>query len=349
MELNAGFWRGKRVLVTGHTGFKGAWLCLWLQHLAAEVVGVARKPPTDPSLHVLARVGEHTVDCEGDVRDLDAMRRAIADHAPEVVFHLAAQPLVRRGLADPRGTYETNVMGTINVLEAIRRVDAVRVAVNVTSDSCYDNRRWVWGYREDEPKGGHDPYSSSKACSELVTEAYRRSFLAAPDAARLASARADNVFGGGDWAADRLVPDLLRAAEADEPVRLRQPDAVRPWQHVLNALSGYLLLAERAHGDAGFAGGWNFGPPDDDIRPVRWIAERLGVPWRGDAGAHPAESRAVKLDSSKARMRLGWRPRWSLEEGLARTVAWHRSRRAGEDLRTASLAQIAAFGDPAAG
>ncbi|HEY3021965.1 MAG TPA: CDP-glucose 4,6-dehydratase, partial [Solirubrobacteraceae bacterium] len=291
--MNGEFWAGRRVLVTGHTGFKGALLALWLQRLGARVFGLARTPPTDPSLYVLARVGEGVASVEGDVRDAAAVHAAVAEAAPEVVFHLAAQPIVRRSFADPRETYETNVMGTVNVLEAVRQAGGVGVVVNVTSDKCYENREWEWGYREDEPMGGADPYSSSKACSELVTEAYRRSFFADAGAVRLASARAGNVFGGGDWAADRLVPDLMRAAEAGAPVRLRYPESVRPWQHVLNPLSGYLLLAERAHAEPACAAGWNFGPPDEDARPVRWIAERLGIAWEADPGPHPPEARAL--------------------------------------------------------
>jgi len=342
--MDLGFWGGRRVLVTGHTGFKGAWLALWLHALGAEVIGVSRGVPTEPSLYALARIGELVTQVDADVRDYDAVQGAVAKHGPEVVLHLAAQPLVRRSFADPRETYETNVMGTVNVLEAVRRAGGVRVVVNVTSDKCYENRDWEWGYREDEPKGGADPYSSSKACSELVTEAYRRSFFGEAGAARLASARAGNVFGGGDWAADRLVPDLMRAAEAGKPVRLRHPDAIRPWQHVLNPLSGYLLLAERAAAEPACAAGWNFGPPDGDARPVRWIAERLGVAWEPDPGPHPPEARALKLDSSRARGRLGWRARWGLDEGLARTVEWHTALRAGEeDMRAVTLAQIEAY------
>jgi CDP-glucose 4,6-dehydratase len=336
--VNGEFWNGRRVLVTGHTGFKGAWLTLWLAHVGARVVGLARRPPTEPSLYALARVGDDVVDLECDVRDFDGVRGAVAEHAPQVVFHLAAQPLVRRSFADPRETYETNVLGTVNVLEAVREAGGVEVVVNVTSDKCYENREWEWAYREDEPLGGHDPYSSSKACAELVTAAYRRSF-----GTRVASARAGNVFGGGDWAQNRLVPDLMRAAEKGVPVRLRNPGSVRPWQHVLNPLSGYLMLAERAHEDAAFADAWNFGPPDDDARSVRWIAERLGASWEHDGGEHPHEARALKIDSSRARERLGWRPRWSLEEGLRRTTAWHAALRGGEDMRAVSVAQIEAY------
>ena len=341
--MNAAAWRGRRVLVTGHTGFKGAWLALWLHALGAEVIGVSRGVPTEPSLYALARIGQLVTQVDADVRDYDAVQGAVAKHGPEVVLHLAAQPLVRRSFADPRETYETNVMGTVNVLEAVRRAGGVRVVVNVTSANWHENQESESRGGDSDPKGVADPYSSSKACSELVTDCYRRAFFAKREATRVASARTGNVFGGGDWAADRLVPDLMRAAEAGEPVRLRHPDAIRPWQHVLNPLSGYLLLAERAHAEPACAAGWNFGPPDDDARPVRWIAERLGVAWEADPGPHPPEARALKLDSSRARGRLGWRARWGLDEGLARTVEWHAALRAGEDMRAVTLAQIEAY------
>jgi CDP-glucose 4,6-dehydratase len=331
------------VLVTGHTGFKGAWLTLWLQELGAEVVGLASKPPTEPSLFVLARLGERLETLEADLRDFDAVRRAVAECEPHVVFHLAGQPLVRRSFAEPRETYAVNVMGTVNMLEAVRLARGVEVFVNVTSHACYENREWDWAYREYEPKGGHDPYSSSKGVGELVTQAYRSSFFSEPGATRVASARAGNVFGGGDWAVDRLVPDIVRAAAAGRPVQLRHPDSVRPWQHVLNPLSGYLLLAERAHADAAFARGWNFGPPDEHARPVRWIAERLGASWEPQPGEHPHEARAMKLDSSLARERLGWRPRWDLDEGLQRTIAWFSALRERADMRAATLDQIRAY------
>src|SRR3954469_23968424 len=312
--MNPGFWAGRRVLVTGHTGFKGAWLTLWLHLIGASVVGVSRGVPTSPSLFGLARVDGLVEQVDADVRSYEAVEAAFERSSPSVVLHLAAQPLVRRSYDDPRGTFEANVMGVVNVLEAARAVGGVDAVVNVTSDKCYANREWEWGYREDEALGGADPYSASKAASELVTAAYRRSF-----GLRVATGRAGNVFGGGDWAADRLVPDLMRAADAGGPVRVRYPEAGRAWQHVLNPLGGYLLLAQRAHGDVAFADGWNFGPPDEDAQPVRWIAEQLGVAWEQDPGPHPHEARALKLDSSKARGRLGWRARWGLEEGLRRT------------------------------
>jgi CDP-glucose 4,6-dehydratase len=347
--VNDAFWRGRRVLVTGHTGFKGAWLALWLDRLGARVAGLSSGVPTSPSLYELAGVGDSVDEVRADVRDAAAVRDAVAGRRPSVIFHLAAQSLVRRSLAEPRETYEVNVMGTVNVLDAARRAGGVEVVVNVTSDKCYENREWEWGYREYEAKGGADPYSSSKGCSELVTEAYRRSFFSGPDATRVASARAGNVIGGGDWAEDRLVPDAMRAALAGEVLRVRNPGAVRPWQHVLNPLSGYLALAEAVHADPSLAGGWNFGPADEDARPVGWIVERLaerwpgGLEWRGDPGPHPQEANWLKLDSSRARTRLGWAPRSDLAHGLDRTVDWYVTLRDGGDLRAASIAQIEAF------
>ena len=344
------FWAGRRVFLTGHTGFKGSWLALWLQSLGAEVHGYALAAPTAPALHAEARVADGMTAVEGDVRDPDAVRRAMVAARPEIVLHLAAQPLVRLSYAEPVATYATNVMGTVHVLEAARGLDGVRAIVNVTTDKCYENREWVWGYREDEPMGGFDPYSNSKGCSELVTSAYRRSFLARPGGPALASARAGNVIGGGDWAADRLVPDILRAFERGEPVVVRNPHATRPWQHVLEPLGGYLLLAERLCRDGqAVAEAFNFGPREDDARPVRWIVERMAerwgedAGWRLDGGDHPHEAGYLKLDISKARHRLGWQPRWGLATALDHIVAWHRAWLAGDDMRALCLAQIADY------
>jgi CDP-glucose 4,6-dehydratase len=285
----------------------------------------------------------------GDVRDAEAVAAAVARLEPEIVIHMAAQAFVRHSFAEPVATYATNVMGTVNVLDAVRRTRGVRVVVVVSSDKCYENREWVWGYRESDPMGGHDPYSSSKGATELVTAAYRASFFDAPGAPAVASARAGNVFGGGDWSEDRLLPDVFRAALAGEPIRVRNPEAVRPWQHVLNPLSGYLRVAERAWNDRAVARGWNFGPADDDARPVRWIVERLDELWDGplrwevDPGPHPHEAQWLKLDSSLARARLEWAPRWGLEDGLLRTVAWHRAHRDGADVRATTLGQLREF------
>jgi CDP-glucose 4,6-dehydratase len=350
VALTPAFWSGRRVLVTGHTGFKGSWLCLWLASMGAEVTGVSDGVPTEPSLFELARVGDDVRTVRADVRDAEAVRRALADARPEVVLHLAAQPLVRRSFAAPRETYEVNVMGTVNVLDAARLVPGVRAVVNVTSDKCYENREWEWAYREDEPMGGHDPYSSSKGASELVTSAYRRSFFDAPEGPRLASARAGNVIGGGDWGEDRLIPDVMRAALADAPVQIRNPGATRPWQHVLNPLSGYLALAERLCDDPSAATAWNFGPDEADARPVGAIVGRLdelwpgGLRWERDAGEHPHEARYLKVDSSRARARLGWTPRWGLEQALESIVEWYVALRDEADIRAISLGQLDAFG-----
>jgi CDP-glucose 4,6-dehydratase len=343
------FWRGRRVLLTGHTGFKGAWLSLWLQGLGAELTGLSRGVPTHPSLYEIADVGSGMREVDADVRDFDAVSAAVERDRPEVVIHMAAQALVRPSFSDPRTTYEVNVMGTVNVLEAVRLNPTARVVINVTSDKCYENREWEWGYREYEPKGGHDPYSNSKGCAELVTAAFRRSFFSGEDGPRLASARAGNAIGGGDWAPERLVADVMAAALAGEPVRIRNPNSIRPWQHVLCPLSGYLILAQRLWESGDYADGWNFGPADEDARPVHWIVERLAARWpdelrfTDDAGDHPHEAHYLKLDSSRARMRLGWAPRWSLEESLARVVDWYRAFRDERDMRALTLGQIEAY------
>lgn len=346
--MSSAFWRGKKVFVTGHTGFKGSWLSLWLSGAGAQVHGYSTAPPTEPSLFNVARVEDalasHVI---GDVRDGDAIKRAMAAAAPEVVFHLAAQSLVRYSYLEPAETYAVNVLGTVNVLEAIRACASVLSVVNVTTDKCYENQEWLWGYRESEPLGGRDPYSSSKACSELVTAAYRDSFFAKASVA-IATGRAGNVIGGGDWALDRLIPDFFRAMDDARTLEVRFPDATRPWQHVLEPLSGYLLLAEQLvlKGQRR-AAGWNFGPADEDARPVRWILDHLcarisGAGWRSIAGEHAHEAGCLKLDSSKARSELGWRPRWTLARALETTVDWHRAWRDGQDMRDVCLAQIRA-------
>jgi CDP-glucose 4,6-dehydratase len=361
MPIDPDFWAGRRVLLTGHTGFKGAWLSLWLQSLGAKVSGVAPGPPTRPSLYELAGVAasmELERDC--DVRDAEALRGALREARPEVVLHLAAQPMVRRSLRDPAMTYAVNVLGTVNVLEAVRLEPCdVRAVVVVTSDKCYENlgdqsRRFVEG----DPLGGSDPYSSSKACAELVTASYRRSFFSAdgdsasgrPGAGvRIASARAGNVIGGGDWGEDRLIGDIVRAVRAGETVKVRNPGAVRPWQHVLNPLSGYLLLAQELYGSPRAAQAWNFGPRDGDARTVGWIVERLAELWGGalrwelDGAENPPEAGYLTLDSGKAERELGWRAEWELGEALERIVQWHEAERRGEDMRELSLAQIERF------
>ncbi len=349
MNVDPAFWRGKRVLLTGHTGFKGSWLSLWLQQLGAELQGYALAPEGEHRLFDAARVGDGMRSTLADVRDLATLRAAASAFAPDIVLHLAAQPLVRQSYVDPVQTYATNVMGTVHVLEAARAAPSVRAVVVVTTDKCYENDGRAEGYREDATMGGHDPYSSSKGCAELVTSAYRRSFFGAGPAA-VASARAGNVIGGGDWATDRLVPDILRAFERDEPVVIRHPHSTRPWQHVLEPLSGYLVLAQRLWRDgASVAEGWNFGPRDEDAWPVQRVVEQLGARWGGgarwqlDDGVHPHEANLLKLDIAKADARLGWTPRWSLEDALGRVVDWHRAWRAGADARALCLAQISDY------
>jgi CDP-glucose 4,6-dehydratase len=348
--VDPAFWHGRRVLLTGHTGFKGAWLALWLQSLGAHVTGFSDGVPTHPSLFELARVGEGMDSVWGDVRDHHVLARAVADAAPEIVIHMAAQSLVRRSFVEPRETYATNVMGTVNLLDAVRVNGAgVGALVNVTSDKCYENREWEWGYREHEPMGGYDPYSSSKGCAELLTAAFRRSFFSAPEGPRIASARAGNVIGGGDWGEDRLVPDIMGAAMAGERVRVRNPNSIRPWQHVLNPLSGYLLLAQALCDSPEHAQGWNFGPVEEDARPVGWIVERMselwpgGLRWELDHGPHPHEARYLKLDSSLARARLGWRPLVGLDATLQSIVAWYRALGDHGDMRAVTVDQIQGF------
>jgi CDP-glucose 4,6-dehydratase len=352
MGLNPAQWRGRRALVTGHTGFKGSWLCLMLERLGAEVAGYALPPPTDPSLFEDGRVAATLrASTLADVRDAARVAECLRAFRPEVVFHLAAQPLVRASYADPLGTYSTNVTGTANVLEACRGLEGLRAVVVVTTDKCYLNREWAWGYREDDPLGGHDPYSSSKAAAELVTAAYRQSFFGAADYARhgcaVASARSGNVIGGGDWSADRLVPDAIRAFAAGRALRIRYPDATRPWQHVLDPLTGYLMLAQSLMaGGMAFAEPWNFGPGEDDARPVREIVGRLQEAWPGaarwepDPGRHPHEAGQLRLDCSKARARLGWRPRLPLDLAIRWTADWYRQWAGRGDLAGLTRRQI---------
>lgn len=346
--VDPAFWRARSVLLTGHTGFKGAWMALWLQSLGARVVGISlREPPTEPSLYALACVDEGmagSLAC--DIRDPSALTAAVLDASPEIVIHMAAQPLVRRSFDAPRHTYETNVMGTVNVLDAVRVCKSVRAVVVVTSDKCYEPGESKRGYREDDPLGGHDPYSSSKAAAELVTSAYRRSFFADPDGPRVASVRAGNVIGGGDWGEDRLVPDIVRGALAGETLRLRNPGAVRPWQHVLCPLSGYLLLAQALCDSPEYACAWNFGPDAKDARTVEWVVERMSelwpsrVRWERHEGRQPPETRYLRLDSSLARARLGWTPSLGLDAALGLTVDWYDAWLRGHDPRELTLGQI---------
>lgn len=352
--MNNSFWQGKRVFLTGHTGFQGGWLSLWLQRVGALVTGFSLPPPTQPSLFEAARIGEQMQSITGDIRDLPALLRAMRDASPEIVIHMAAQSLVRPSYREPIETYSANIMGTAHVLEAVRQTGGVRAVINITSDKCYENREWIWGYRENEAMGGHDPYSSSKGCAELITAAYRNSFFAPAEYEKhgvaVASARTGNVIGGGDWAADRLVPDILRAIEAGKAVNIRSPHAIRPWQHVLDPISGYMMLAEKLYTEgANWGGGWNFGPNPDDSRPVQWIVEKLtdvwghGASWTLDKAPQPHEAHVLTLDCSKARSTLGWHACWSLDKTLHAIVEWQQAFLSGSDMKTVSLNQIAKY------
>jgi CDP-glucose 4,6-dehydratase len=346
VHVDRAFWEGRRVLVTGHTGFKGAWLTLWLTSMGADVTGLSDGVPTEPSLFALAGVADDARSVRADVRDGALVHQAVASSKPDVVLHLAAQPFVRRSYEDPAQTWAVNVGGTINVLDAARHAE-VPVTVVVTSDKCYDNdpARPPRPFVEGDPMGGHDPYSSSKGAAELAVDAWRRSYEM-----RVATGRAGNVIGGGDWGEDRLIPDIMRAASAGTPIAIRRPDAIRPWQHVLEPLSGYLLLAERLWDDSSYAEGWNFGPDPQDARPVRHVVERITDLWPGeltwdlDPGPHPHEAGFLALDSAKARERLGWTPTWNLDAALERIVEWHAAHRDGADLRALTLAQVEAHG-----
>jgi CDP-glucose 4,6-dehydratase len=346
VAVNSAFWQGKRVFLTGHTGFKGSWLSLWLQFLGAEVYGYALKPPTEPNLFTVANVDHGMASSDiSDIREMNKLREAMQIARPEIVFHLAAQPLVRYSYKQPIETYEVNVMGTVHLLEAVRVSPSVKAVVNVTTDKCYENREWDWGYRENEAMGGFDPYSSSKGCAELVTSAYRRSFLE-PAGIAVATARAGNVIGGGDWAEGRLLPDFLRAIDAGVPLNIRSPESIRPWQHVLEPISGYLRLAEYLFSNVNkFAEGWNFGPNDEDSRSVTWIVERLAemrpdIKWQCDKSKQPHEANYLKLDSSKAKNQLNWQTKWRLQTALEKTMEWHQKWKSNDDMREASLQQI---------
>lgn len=349
-KVNPDFWKGKKVFITGHTGFKGSWLSLWLQDMGAIVMGYALEPNTTPNLFTKANVAQNMVSEIGDITDLNHIVKSMKTFNPEVLIHMAAQPLVRLSYQEPVLTYTTNVMGTVNVLEAARKCTNLKAIVSVTTDKCYENKEWAWGYRENEPMGGHDPYSSSKGCAELVTAAYRKSFFNSSDYAVLASARAGNVIGGGDWAADRLIPDILRAFERNEPVIVRNPMSTRPWQHVLEPLSGYLVLAQHLYEERNnFAEGWNFGPKDEDCKPVNWILDKMvghwgnGASWQLDKNNNPHEAGYLKLDCSKAAMRLNWYPKWNLEYTLENIIKWHQHYLSQNNIQEQCLLEIAKY------
>lgn len=351
-KVSSSFWQGKKVFLTGHTGFKGGWLSLWLASMGAKVTGYALAPNTTPNFFNVAKVDS----CQeksyiADIRDLDKLQKAMSDAMPEIVIHMAAQPLVRYSYMNPVETYATNVMGTVHVLESIRTIDSVRATVIVTTDKCYENKEWAWGYRENEPMGGYDPYSNSKGCAELVTSAYRQSYFSPEKYAQhqvgIASARAGNVIGGGDWSEDRLIPDAIKAFEANQPLMIRNPLATRPWQHVLEPLSGYLVLAQALYQDgANFDGGWNFGPRDDDARSVQEVINLLinnwgaNAVWQQDKSEQPHEAHALKLDCSKSRQYLNWVPKWTLEQAVENIVQWQHAYQRDINMQDVSLQQI---------
>ena len=346
-KVEHNFWAGKRVFITGHTGFKGSWLSLWLQNMGAIVKGYALEPNTTPNLFTEAQVVEKMSSEVGDITNLQQITESMVHFNPEVLFHMAAQPLVRFSYVDPVKTFSTNVMGTVNVLEAARKCSNLKVIVSVTTDKCYENKEWVWGYRVDEPMGGDDPYSSSKGCSELVINAYRKSFFNGNGSPYLASVRAGNVIGGGDWSEDRLIPDIIRALEKGESVKIRNPNAVRPWQHVLEPLSGYLILAQNLHRyGMKFAEAWNFGPKEEGCKPVDWVLEKMlanwgdGAMWQTDIINHPHEANYLKLDCSKAAKYLNWEPKWNLEITLEKTVQWYKQFNLGRSMQIECLLEI---------
>ena len=342
--MNRSFWKDKKVFITGCTGFKGSWLSLWLQSIGTHVVGYSLPPLTKPNLFEVANVADGMCSINGDVRYLERFKAILAENQPEIIVHMAAQSLVRFSYDNPLETYTTNVIGTANVLEAVRHSGCVRVVIIVTSDKCYKNNEWIWGYRENEPIGGHDPYSSSKGCAEIITSAYRHSYFPVENYDRhnvaIASARAGNVIGGGDWSADRLIPDIMKAFMEKQPVIVRNPNAVRPWQHVLEPLNGYLCLIEKLWTNgAEFSSGWNYGPNDEDAKPVSYIVERMvslwgeGVHWEQDAGEHPHEAHYLKLDCSKAKNLLGWSPKLNLSTTLEWIVEWYKSYQQNRNMR----------------
>ena len=346
-RVNTTFWKGKKVFLTGHTGFKGSWLSLWLQNMGALVKGYSLNANTKPALFNEANVADQMESEIGDIRNLDQITKSIVKFNPDVLIHMAAQPLVRLSYKEPVNTYSTNVLGTVNVLESARKCSNLKAIVSVTTDKCYENKEWEWGYRENEPMGGHDPYSSSKGCAELVTSAYRRSFFNSSDGPSLASARAGNVIGGGDWSEDRLVPDILRSIEKSESVLIRNPQSTRPWQHVLEPLSGYLVLAQELFINKNeFAEAWNFGPKDEDCKTVGWIADKMAEAWginlsqNIDRGNNLHEAGYLKLDCSKAVKRLNWQPQFNIKKTIDLLVEWHKIYSSGGDIKKRCLKEI---------
>lgn len=348
--MNREFWNKKRVFITGHTGFKGSWMSLWLQNCGAILKGFSLPPNTNPNLYSILSIEDGMESEFGDIRNLECLNESLVGFSPDIVIHMAAQPLVRLSYESPVDTYSTNVMGTVNLLESVRSSSSARAVVNVTTDKCYENNEWVWSYRENEPMGGYDPYSNSKGCSELVTSAYRQSFFGSQSNVGLASARAGNVIGGGDWSSDRLIPDALKCFDKMQPVNIRNPSAIRPWQHVLEPITGYLTLAEKLYSQGSeYAGAWNFGPKDDDVKSVAEVIGYLVKKWPSSAGwvadqeDQPHEAQLLKLDISKAKIKLNWKPQWDLNTSLDSIIWWHKSLLDGSDMREVTLEQIAHY------
>lgn len=351
-QVDPVFWKGKKVFLTGHTGFKGSWLSLWLSSMGAKVTGYALAPNTKPNIFDLLAIDSLVEKSHiADIRDLSSLQKAMSEANPDIVIHMAAQPLVRYSYANPVETYATNVMGTVHVLESARSLGALRATVIVTTDKCYENKEWLWGYRENEPMGGSDPYSNSKGCAELVTSAYRQSYFSNSNSCnKVASARAGNVIGGGDWSEDRLIPDAIKAFEANQPLKIRNPSATRPWQHVLEPLSGYLILAQALYENGlAYASGWNFGPRDEDNRSVQEVIDLLisgwgkAAHWEREGSEQPHEANLLKLDCSKAHTHLGWIPKWDLEMATKKIIQWQKAFQKKENMREISLSQISEY------
>lgn len=355
-KINAKFWKDKKILLTGHTGFKGSWMSIWLKSLGVDLIGYSLLPPTKPSLFEIANVKEGMISIEGNVLDFENFKKTIEKYKPEIIIHMAAQSLVHYSYLNPQSTYATNVMGTVNLLEAVRQTGKVKVVLNITSDKCYENKNQEVGYKEEDPMGGYDPYSSSKGCAELVTSAYLRSFFNPNEYSKhgiaVASARAGNVIGGGDWASNRLIPDIVRTIFNATTLKIRNPNAIRPWQHVLEPLSGYLLLVEKLwEGGAKYSEAWNFGPDDTDVKPVNWIVEKFIKLWGEnvkreiDSNEKPHETQLLKLDCTKAKTKLNWKPKWDIDKALEKTADWYKALKEKNDMRDFSLSQIKEYNE----